>query len=176
MASVFPRRLAVPLWVIAFFTVAVTAPPTATLFLMPPTTVFATAAIGIAGMVFLMPGRVPWLRMSRTPVRVVPSGTARTSAAITIAAGTGVGMLDGPNRSTADALDLLRMDDDGGWQRARPPASLPARRMVREPDDRPFLLTAFLPADFHADGVQCGTDKHAPACHPIDPAKHQESA
>jgi hypothetical protein len=123
MTCVFHRRLAMPLWVVAFFTIALTAPPTATLFLMPPTTVFAIAAVGIAAMVFLMPGRVPWLRMSRTPVRVVPSGhRTQPSAAISIAAGTGVRMLDGPNRSTADALDLLRMDDDGGWQMARPPA------------------------------------------------------
>jgi hypothetical protein len=124
MAFVFHRRLAIPLWVIAFFTVALTAPPTATLFLLPPTTVFAIAAVGIAAMVFLMPGPVPWLRTSRTPVRVVPSGhRTQASAAITIAAGNGVRMLDGPNRSTADdALDLLRMDDDGGWQMARPPA------------------------------------------------------
>jgi hypothetical protein len=124
MAFVFHRRLAIPLWVIAFFTVALTAPPTATLFLMPPTTVFAIAAVGIAAMVFLMPGPVPWLRTPRTPVRVVPSEhRTQASAAITIAAGTGVRMLDGPNRSTADdALDLLRMDDDGGWQMTRPPA------------------------------------------------------
>jgi hypothetical protein len=38
-------------------------------------------------------------------------------------AGTGVRTLDEPNRSEADdALDLVRMDDDGGWQMTRPPA------------------------------------------------------
>jgi hypothetical protein len=31
MAFVFHRRLAIPLWVIAFFTTALSAPPTATL-------------------------------------------------------------------------------------------------------------------------------------------------
>ena len=56
MAFVFQRRLAIPLWVVAFFTVALTAPPTATLFLMPPTTVFAIAAVGIAAIVFFTPG------------------------------------------------------------------------------------------------------------------------
>jgi hypothetical protein len=124
MAFVFHRRLAIPLWVIAFFTVALTAPPTATLFLMPPTTVFAIAAVGIAAMVFLMPGPVPWLHTSRTPVRVVPSEhRTQARAEVTFAAGTGVRMLDGSNRSTADgALELHRMDDDGGWQMARPPA------------------------------------------------------
>ena len=36
---------------------------------------------------------------------------------------TGVRTLDEPNRSAADdALDLVRLDDDGGWQMPRPPA------------------------------------------------------
>ncbi len=124
MALVFQRRLAIPLWAIAFFTVALTAPPTATLFLMPPTTVFAIAALGMAAIVFLMPGASPWLRRSRALVRVLPSGHRdQPSAAITMTVGTCVRALDEPNRSTADdALDLVRMDDDGGWQMARPPA------------------------------------------------------
>jgi hypothetical protein len=124
MAFVFQRRLAVPLWAIAFFTVALTAPPTPTLFLMPPTTVFAMAAVGIAAIVCLMPGSFPWLRTSRALVRVLPSGHRdQATAAITMPAGTGVRTLDDPNRSAAeDALDLLRMDDDGGWQMARPQA------------------------------------------------------
>ena len=74
MAFVFQRRLAIPLWAIACFTVALTAPPTATLFLMPPTTVFAIAAVGIAAIVFLMSGSIPSLRTSCAPVRVLPSG------------------------------------------------------------------------------------------------------
>jgi hypothetical protein len=74
MALVFQRRLAIPLWAIAFFTVALTAPPTATLFMMPPTTVFAIVAVGIAAILFLMPGPIPWLRTSRALVRVLPSG------------------------------------------------------------------------------------------------------
>jgi hypothetical protein len=124
MAFVFQRRLAIPLWAIACFTVALTAPPTATLFLMPPTTVFAIAAVGIAAIVFLMPGSIPSLRTSCAPVRVLPSGRRdQVSAAITMTAGTGVRTLDEPNRSEADdALDLVRMDDDGGWQMTRPPA------------------------------------------------------
>ncbi len=59
MALVFQRRLAIPLWAVAFFTVALTAPPTATLFLMPLTTVFAIAAVGIAAIVFLKSGLLP---------------------------------------------------------------------------------------------------------------------
>ena len=124
MAFVFQRRLAIPLWAIACFTVALTAPPTATLFLMPPTTVFAIAAVGMAAIVFLMPGSIPSLRTSCAPVRVLPSARRdQASAAITMTAGTGVRTLDEPNRSEADdALDLVRMDDDGGWQMTRPPA------------------------------------------------------
>jgi hypothetical protein len=124
MAFMFQRRLAMPLWAIAFFTVALTAPPTATLFLMPPTTVFAIAAVGIAAIVFLRPGSIPWLRTSRALIRAIPSRHGdQASAAITITAATGVRTLDEPDRSAAhDALDLSRMDDDGGSQMARPQA------------------------------------------------------
>jgi hypothetical protein len=124
MALLFQRRLAIPLWAIVFLTVALTAPPTATLFLMPPITVFAIAAVGIAAIVFLMPGGIPWLRTSRALVRVLPSGHRnQPSAAIRVAAGNDLCTLDESKRSTADdALDLVRMDDDGGWQMPRPPA------------------------------------------------------
>lgn len=101
MALMFQRRLAIPLWAIAFFTVALTAPPTATPFLTPPATVFAMAAIGIAAILFLMLGQIPGLPTSRALVRVLPSGhRAQTSAAITKSAGTGLRMLDQPKRST----------------------------------------------------------------------------
>jgi hypothetical protein len=124
MALLFHRRVAIPLWAIAFFTVALTAPPPGTLFLMPPTTLFVIAAVGIAAILFLMPGATPWLRTSRSLVRVLPSGHRdQVSAGIVVAAGTSVRALDEPNPTTADdALDLVRMDDDGGWQMARPPA------------------------------------------------------
>jgi len=78
------------------------------LFLMLPATLFAIAVAGIVLIVFTMPGAIPWLRTSRSLVRVLPS---RNRA------------LDERNRRTADdALDCARMDDDGGWQMARPPA------------------------------------------------------
>ena len=78
----------------------------------------------IAAIVFLMPGSIPWSRTYRAAVRVPPSGRRdQASAAITTTAGTGVRTVDEPNRSAADdALDLFRMDDDGGWQMSRPPA------------------------------------------------------
>ena len=124
MATLFQRRLAIPLWAIACFTLALTAPPSGTLFLMPPTTVFAIAAIGIAAIVLLMPGRIPWLRSSRAPTRVLPSKPRDTGRpAITLAAGTGVRTLAESSQSAAGhALDLERMDDDGGWQTLRLPA------------------------------------------------------
>ena len=91
----------------------------------PPPTVFAIAALGITAIVFLVPGPIPWLLRRRALVRVLPARHHRdqASAAITMAATTGVRTLDEPNRSTVDdALDLVRMDDDGGWQMTRPSA------------------------------------------------------
>jgi hypothetical protein len=126
MAFVFQRRLAIPLWAIAFFAVALTAPPPMTLFLMPPTTLFVIAAVGLAAIVFSMSGAMPWLRTSRALARVRPSGHRdHASAAITVAPGSCVRTIEAsePNRNEADdALDLVRMDDDGGWQMTRPPA------------------------------------------------------
>ena len=118
MAFVFHRRLAIPLWAVAFFTVALTAPPPATLFPMPPTALFVIAAVGIAAIVYSMRGAIPWLRTSRSLVPVLPSRHRdMTNAAIAMAAGADVRRLDEPNRNTADdALGFARMDDDGGWQ------------------------------------------------------------
>ena len=93
MALVFHRRLATPLWAIAFFTVALTAPPPTTPFLMTTTTLFVIAAVGIAAIVISMSGAKPWVRAIEEPNR----------------------------READDALDLVRMDDDGGWQMTRPP-------------------------------------------------------
>jgi hypothetical protein len=124
MALVFHRRMAIPLWAIAFLTVVLTGPPPATMFLMPPTTPLVIAVVGIGLIVFTIPGAIPWLRTSRSLVHALPfRHEDQTSAAITLAAGTCVRPLDEPNRSPADdALDLARMDDDGGWQMARPGA------------------------------------------------------
>jgi hypothetical protein len=120
MALVFRRRLAIPLWAIAFFMVAFTVPPPATLLLMPPTTLLVMAVIGI----FAMAGVGPWLSTSRAVVCDAPSRYRRkTRVAITMAAGMSARTLHEPNESRArDALDLVRIDDHGGWQIARPPA------------------------------------------------------
>jgi hypothetical protein len=124
MAFEYQGRMAIPLWAVAFITVALTAPPTATLFLLPPTTVFAIAAVGIATIFVMMPDAITRLRPSRSPARVAPSGYPEpASARLVVAAGTCVRKLDEPNAIDAeDALDLVRMDDDGGWQMTRPPA------------------------------------------------------
>jgi hypothetical protein len=124
MALVFNRRLAIPLWAVAFFTVALTTPPPTTPFVMPRATLFVIVAVGIAVIVFSMSGAMPWSGTSRALARVPPSGHRdHASAAITVAAGTWVRTLEEPNPSEADdALDLVRIDDDGGWQLARPPA------------------------------------------------------
>ena len=122
MALMFHRRLAIPVWPIAFFTVALAAAPPATL-LLPPTTLFVIALAGIAVLVFAMPSAFPWLRTPRSPARVTPSiHRDEASAGAAMDGGSCVRTPDEPNGQTAaDALDLVRMDDDGGWQVARPP-------------------------------------------------------
>jgi hypothetical protein len=124
MAFMFQRGLAIPLWAIAFFTVALTAPPSATLSLMALTTVFAMVAVGIGAILFLAPGALTWLRASPLLVRVVPAGYQEPPRRrIAGEAGSSVRKLDKPSATEADdALDLVRMDDDGGWQMTRPPA------------------------------------------------------
>jgi hypothetical protein len=124
MALMFHRRLAIPLWAIAFFTIALAAPAPATLLRMPPTTLFAIALAGIAVLVFAMQGAFPWLPTSHSLARVIPSRHRdEASSGSAIDGGTCARTPDDPNWHTAeDALDLVRMDDDGGWQMARPPA------------------------------------------------------
>jgi hypothetical protein len=93
-------------------------------FLMPPTTLFVAAAVGLAAIVLSMSGATPWLRTSRALARARPSGHRdHASAAITGAGEICVRTIEAlePDRSKADdALDLVRMDDDGGWQMTRP--------------------------------------------------------
>ena len=116
MAFVFHRRLAIPLWAMAFFAVALTAPPPATPSLI--------VVLGIALIAFTISGLVPWLHASPAVVQVLSNGKRPTRSAATIViTGACVRTLDEPNRSSADdALDLVRMDDDGAWQMGQPPA------------------------------------------------------
>ena len=72
MAFVFGRRLAIPLWAIAFFTVGLTAPALATFSLI--------AVLGIALMVFTIPGLV---RASPSVVQLLLTGKRRTRSGAT---------------------------------------------------------------------------------------------
>jgi hypothetical protein len=116
MAFVFHRQLGIPLWAMAFFAVALTAPPPARRSLI--------TVLGIAVIAFTIRGLVPWLRASRSIVQVHSDGERQTRRTpTTVVAAASVRALDEANRITPeDALDLVRMDDDGGWQMARPRA------------------------------------------------------
>jgi len=115
MAFVFHRRLAIPLWGMVSFAVALTAPPPATLSLI--------TVLGIAVVAFTTPGLIPWFRSPSVVHVSSQRGRHKGSAALSTAARTCVRTLEEPNRNTAqDALDLVRMDDDGGWHVERPSA------------------------------------------------------
>lgn len=143
MALVFHRGLAVPLWAIAFFAVALAAPPRT----MPP----VTALLGIVVLALTMMAMIQWRRTSRALVEVRPrpltacdgahAGIIMTAA---LSVGTRVRTVDPAPSAPDDALDLVRMDDDdGGWQVAREPA-LP---IVLIPGARERgMLTMFGPA------------------------------
>ena len=115
MAFVFHRRLALPVWAVVFVAVALTA--------SPPVTPLLIAVLGLAVIAFTVGGLVPQLRTARSAVHVAPHRQPHNrSAARSMAGGVCVRSFEEPNVRTApDALDLVRMDDDGGWQMARPP-------------------------------------------------------
>ena len=122
MPLMFHRRLAIPLGLSAVFAVALAAPPPPTGLLMPPLTLLVIALAAIAVLI-AMPGAAPWLRTSRALARVTPFiHRDEASAGSALDGGICVWTPDEPNSDTvANALDLGRMDDDGGWQVARPP-------------------------------------------------------
>ena len=64
----FQRRLAIPFWTMAFFTVALVAPPRASL-LPTSTTLLIMALAAIAVLVAGTPGAFPWLHPSRSLAR-----------------------------------------------------------------------------------------------------------
>lgn len=97
MAFVFGRRLALPLWALAFFAVALTAPPPTTLFLM------VLVVLAIALMAFTVSRLAPSLRTSRPVVQVLPDGSRhKRHRPIDVAAAGRVRTLDGPKTSSAE--------------------------------------------------------------------------
>jgi hypothetical protein len=118
MGLVVHGRLAIPLLAIAFFTVAVAVPAAAAPLLIPPTTALVVAALGITAIVFLMSSAIPFLRASHSLVPVRGSGQwEQASSRITMTGGICTRTLEQPNWSTTDdTVDLVRRDDDGGWQ------------------------------------------------------------
>jgi hypothetical protein len=116
VALVFHRGLTVPLWAVAFGAVALTAPPR----FMPS----FTALIGIAVVASTMMAMIRWWRASR-PMLVAVVPAARSNMAqhcgIVMTAGTRARTLEQAihprMQEPNDAIDLVRMDDDGGWQR-----------------------------------------------------------
>lgn len=117
MAFVVRRRLTGSLWGVTFVAMALARQPRATLFL--------SAVLGVAAIALTTPVLMSWGRRVRSGVRVVAHGPQHEeSAGLSVAAATCVRTLDEPNRTTAeDVLDLVRMDDDGGRQVARPSIS-----------------------------------------------------
>jgi hypothetical protein len=119
MALVFHRGLAMPLWAIAFFAVAVAAPPRP----MPPIAVL----LGVAVIALTMMAMIQWRRT--VPVLVearLERRADRAHAGIVMRVMTGGVRVRAVDRATSvaekdDALDLVRRDD-AGWQVARKPA------------------------------------------------------
>lgn len=132
MGLLVHRRLAIPVSAIALVTAGLTARAAATRLLVPPTTAFVVATLGITTIGFFVLGAIRFLRASRSLVRILPSGHwDQTRPEITTATRICVRTVEDSNRSAAeDALDLVRMDDDGGCQIARQWPSL----RTRQPD------------------------------------------
>ena len=130
MAFVFRRRLALPLWGIVFLTIALTP--------SPPGSRILIVAVGIAVIAFVLRGLS---RQWRPSPLVVPAVSTRqrhrTAVALSMDAGTSVHTLDELNTKPADeapdaheAIDLVRVHEDGSWQMPRP------RLVVSLPMDR----------------------------------------
>lgn len=114
MAIVFQRGLAIPLWAVVFCAVALSTPPR----MMPSLIAF----LGIAVAACTIPAIVRWFRPSRRPlIEVLPAVDQDPApAGIIMTAGTRTRTIEeaiGARTLRADdAADLVRMDDDGGWQ------------------------------------------------------------
>jgi hypothetical protein len=117
MAIVFHRELAIPLWAVAVTAVAIS----------PPRVMHSlTGFLAIIAIAFTIPACVRWLRPARPLVRVLPPVDQDPApTGIRLTAGTRTRTLDeaiGARALASDAADLIRMDDDGGWQSAPSPA------------------------------------------------------
>ena len=99
MAFVFDRSLVIPLWVLAFCAVVISAP----MRLMPSLLML----VGIAIMASTMQAIVRWWRVSRSVVELLPAREQVSRPPRT--------------QESDDAMDLVRMDDDGGWHIAHGP-------------------------------------------------------
>lgn len=112
MALVFHRRLALPVWAMVC-TVALAA--------SQPETGFRIAVLGIAVIAFTI-AFVPQLRTAQSVVHGASRRQRHSrSAAVSAVAGRCGHTADEANTNTSeDTLDLERLDDDGGWQMARP--------------------------------------------------------
>jgi hypothetical protein len=116
MALVFHQGLAIPLWAIALCAIALTSPSG------PLPAVTALLAIGLIASMMMVIGR----RLATPPPLIVGRPVPRRGTrpvgliASVVTGGMCVGTLQGPSEmpteETNDALDLVRMDDDGGWR------------------------------------------------------------
>jgi hypothetical protein len=106
MLIVFCRRLALPLWATGCIAFA--------LLISPPATPVVVAILGVASVALLVSGLLQDGRTSPALVPVVSQGLRRRARTVTsMARGSCVRRLD----AAQDALDLGRLDDDGGWQK-----------------------------------------------------------
>jgi hypothetical protein len=95
MMLVFCRRLALPIWTTGCLAVALT--------VSPPALPFIVAILGFAGIAFSVAGLLPHGQTLPSPVPVVSYRPRSRFRAVTVIA-------------PQDAVDLSRLDDDGGWR------------------------------------------------------------
>jgi hypothetical protein len=99
MALLFSHRSALSVSAVIFVLVAFAVPATVSPAFIAPTTLFLVALSGIAAILVARSGAIPWLRRPRLAmVAVIPSHKLDAAR----------------RRTTDDALDAARMDDDGG--------------------------------------------------------------
>jgi hypothetical protein len=111
----FNRGVMLPVWALVFCALA---------FTPPRLTRSAIALLGTAVVAGTVPAIVRWWRGARSAAAILPAARQRRPAngRVVVAAGMRARTLDEAIavrlRPVEDALDLVRMDDDGGWQRS----------------------------------------------------------